>query len=275
MSSASNKKRSWTDSGSSSDKRQRLSGDDSEILELEESEALIEQVDGDDTKCRNGCIYLITNNKDGKVYVGQTLDYKRRMSGHKHSSKNPKHYFSRAIRKYGWENFTKQILIDDVPEEDLKNLEINYISFYNSFGPGGYNLTKGGEGLSGYKYTEEQLQSHIQLRTKNHDIKGGGCVSLCKTAKKWRVLGGRNNGKQIIVGLYFTEARAKEALKRYNDTGECLASDVTMRKSGTGSISKTKNGKFTANYKHKHVGTFASEEEAEQALKNHIENLKN
>ena len=79
MSSASNNKRSRTDSGVSGDKRQRLSGDDSEILEFEESEALIEQVDGDDTKCRNGCIYLITNPINGKVYVGQTIDYKKRM----------------------------------------------------------------------------------------------------------------------------------------------------------------------------------------------------
>ena len=49
MSSASNNKRSWPDSGVSVDKRQRLSGDDSDIGELEESEALVEQVDGDDT----------------------------------------------------------------------------------------------------------------------------------------------------------------------------------------------------------------------------------
>ena len=46
--------------------------------------------------------------------------------------------------KYGWENFTKEILIDDVPEEDLDNLEINYIAFYNSFNrEKGYNLHKG------------------------------------------------------------------------------------------------------------------------------------
>ena len=53
MSSASINKRNAPESGVSVDKRPRLSGDDSEILELEESEALIEQVDGDDTKCRN------------------------------------------------------------------------------------------------------------------------------------------------------------------------------------------------------------------------------
>jgi hypothetical protein len=115
MSSVSNKKRSHSDSGSSSDKRQRLSSDDSDILETKESEALVEQVDGDDTKCRTGCIYLITNLINDKVYVGQTLNYMKRMNDHKNSAKTPKYFFSYAIRKYGWENFTKEILIDDVP----------------------------------------------------------------------------------------------------------------------------------------------------------------
>ena len=267
-------KRKAPDSGGSVDKRPRLSGDDSDIGELEESEALVEQVDGDDTKCRNGCIYLITNLINDKVYVGKTVQYKRRMKEHKNSGKNPKYYFPYAIRKYGWENFTKEILIDEVPEEHLDNLEINYIAFYNSFGHGGYNLTQGGEGLSGYKHTEEQLQAKSKRMTKNHDVGGGGCVSFCQTAKKWRVLGGSKNREQIIVGLYFTEARAKEALKRYNDTGNCLTSDVTIRKSGTGSIRKQKSGRFTAIYQQKTLGTFDTYDEADQALKIHIKNLK-
>ena len=209
MSSASNKKRSWTDSGSSSDKRQRLSGDDSEILELEESEALIEQVDGDDTKCRNGCIYLITNPINGKVYVGQTLDYKKRMNGHKYSGKNPKHYFCNAIRKYGWENFTKEILIDEVPEEDLDNLEINYIAFYDSFNrEKGYNGTKGGEGASGYKYTKEQCMAHSKRNTKNHNVEVVVVFSL-QNCQEMESFGSQSSGEQKSIGLYFTEARAE------------------------------------------------------------------
>ena len=47
----------------------------------------------------------------------------------------------------------------------------------------------------------------------------------------------------------------------------------TRRKKGTGCINKRKNGKFQAVYERKAVGTFASEEEAELALKIHIENL--
>ena len=321
-------KRNAQDSGSSSDKRQRLSGDDSEILELEESEALIEQVDGDDTKCRNGCIYLITNPINGKVYVGKTIHYKGRMKKHEYSGKNPKHYFSRAIRKYGWENFTKEILIDEVPEEDLNNLEINYIAFYDSFGPGGYNLTEGGGGFSGYKHTEEQLQAQSKRTRKNHDVDGGGSIWFNQGTKKWLVRAMHATSDKRHIGVYLTKEKACQALKLYNETGERMPSDTskrqngtgtirkrqngrfdasykihvgtfdtyeeadqalnnrierisngevfvsTLRKQGTGSISKSKSGRFIAKYKHKHVGTFASEEEAELALKNHIKNLK-
>ena len=333
MSSASNNKRSWTGSGVSVDKRQRLSSENSENLEFEESEALIEQVDGDDTKFRTGCIYLLTCIITGLVYVGQTLDYKNRMKTHIRSGKNPKQYFGRAIRKYGWENFTKDILIDDVPEEDLNNLEINYIAFYNSFGPGGYNCTIGGGGTSGYKHTEEQLQAQSKRTRKNHDVDGGGSIYFNPGTKKWLVRAmhatsdkrhigvyltkekacqalklynetgermpsdtskrqngtgcvhldnesgkyqARENGKHI--GYYFTEEKAFEALELYNKNGQRMPSDVTIRRRGTGSIrelfSKTKGTRFNARYRSKSVGVFDTYEEADQALKIHIENLK-
>jgi len=229
-------KRSQSDSGSSGAKRQRLSSDEPDVLETKESEALVEQVDGDDTKCRTGCIYLITNLINDKVYVGQTLNYKDRMKKHEKSGKNPKYYFPYAISKHGWENFTKEILIDDVPEEDLDNLEINYIDFYNSFGPGGYNLTIGGGGASGYKHTEEQNLAKSKRQTKNHTVEGGGTVTYDKQCKKWvaicvNCLTGRKR-----IGQYFTEEKAIAALKLYNETGVRIPSDTTRRKRGTGYI---------------------------------------
>ena len=53
------------------------------------------------------------------------VHYKSRMS--KHKTQKKKTYISNAIRKYGWDNFKKEIIIDDVPEEDLSNLETSYI----------------------------------------------------------------------------------------------------------------------------------------------------
>jgi hypothetical protein len=198
------------------------------------------------------------------------------MKTHIRSGKNPKQYFGRAIRKYGWENFTKDILIDDVPEEDLNNLEINYIAFYNSFGPGGYNCTIGGGGTSGYKHTEEQLQAQSKRMTKNHDVGGGGSICFHSGTKKWVVVGSRSTSDRKFIGYYYRQEKACQALNLYNETGKIMPSDVAIRKSGTGSVLKKKNGRFNngrfqARYRGKNVGTFASEEKALAALKLYIE----
>jgi len=237
MSSASNNKRNAPESGVSVDNQPRLSGDDSEIGELEESEALVEH-DGDDTKCRTGCIYLITNPINGKVYVGQTIDYKTRMRKHKCAAKNPKQYIAKAIKKYGWENFTKEILIDEVPEEDLDNLEINYIDIYNSFGPGGYNLTKGGGGL-------------LSRCT--------GCIR--ERNGRFRC---RSAGKDI--GTFASEEEAKAAFIAHQQHGTPFK---RKREIGTGSINEriSKKGKrFRGRFKGKNTKTYDSRDLAQIAL---------
>jgi len=190
------------------------------------------------------------------------------MNGHRNSGKNPKFYFSYAIRKYGWENFTKEILIDDVPEEDLDNLEINYIAFYDSFNrENGYNRTKGGGGVVGYIYTEEQRQAMSERNTKNHSVDGGGSVFFCNTIKKWAVIGSQTSGKKHI-GYYLTKEKACQALKLYNETGERTSSDITIRKKGTGCVFFCNTSKrwIAIGYGKKRVGSYFSEEQAIRAL---------
>ena len=86
-----------------------------------------------------GCIYRLTNTTNGMKYIGKTVRYRERMKEHK--KKSVKKYISNAIRKYGWNNFKKEIIIDDVPQEDLDNLEQSYIEVENTVAPNGYNLT--------------------------------------------------------------------------------------------------------------------------------------
>jgi len=203
-------------------------------------------------EARTGCIYLLTCDINGKAYVGQSLDYKNRMSGHKSSAKNPKQYFSYAIRKHGWENFTKEILIDDVPKDELNDLEIYYIAVKNTFGPGGYNLTAGGGGTPG------------NFNPVNHSVEGGGCISWLRETNKWHVQGSRAAGKKYI-GQYLTKEKAIAALTLYNETGICMPSDNTNRRAGTGAIHE-RNGRFRCRYNGKDVGTFSSEEEANKAF---------
>ena len=137
-------------------------------------------------------------------------------------------YLNNAIRKYGWDNFKKEIIIDDVPEEDLSNLETSYIDVENTLAPNGYNLTKGGEGISGYKHTDAHRKKYFNGRH--------GSVSFCKTNKKWIAISSYPECKRI--GRYDTKEKGIKALDHYNATGKRLESDRTMRKQGTGTICK-------------------------------------
>lgn len=68
-----------------------------------------------------GVIYKYTNKINGKIYIGQTINEKRRLNQHKKSSENS--LFHRAIKKYGWENFEYKVLfkIHCNNEQDLTN----------------------------------------------------------------------------------------------------------------------------------------------------------
>jgi len=109
----------------------------------------------------NGIVYKITNLINGKAYVGiTTKTLERRLKIHM-TAKNEKHLpFHRALNKYGLEGFSCDILIDDEPWEELCKLEKYYIKHFNCKSPNGYNLTDGGEGFSGFKWTEEQKKNH-------------------------------------------------------------------------------------------------------------------
>lgn len=96
-------------------------------------------------------IYLITNNKTGKHYVGYTsLSLEERLVGHLCAARGGSDYLiHQSIRKHGWENFSiKTIYESDDGDHTLKEMEPHFIKEYGSYG-GGYNMTLGGEGISG------------------------------------------------------------------------------------------------------------------------------
>lgn len=94
-----------------------------------------------------GKIYLISNDINSKVYVGQTVQsLKKRFTGHCcHPKKNRSNNMAivRAIHKYGREHF-KIELVEECPIDKLDEREIFWISYYDSYNQG-YNLTKGGQ----------------------------------------------------------------------------------------------------------------------------------
>lgn len=87
------------------------------------------------------CIYKLTA-PNGKVYIGQTNDFNRRILEHIRKSDCKKLYG--AIKKYGFDSFTQEILVENMEtQEELDQLEIQYIQEYDSI-ENGYNIAIGG-----------------------------------------------------------------------------------------------------------------------------------
>lgn len=110
-----------------------------------------------------GKIYLITNDVNSKVYVGQTVQtLNKRFNGHccySKSDRSANMYIKRAIHKYGRDKFHIS-LIEDCPINLLNNREKYWIDFYDSYN-NGYNLTKGGQ-ESNY-FNLHKLEDNIDL----------------------------------------------------------------------------------------------------------------
>ena len=129
-------------------------------------------------------VYKITNNIDGKFYIGITIrDFKKRIAGHIHSAKNGSEYaLPRALRKYGPENFTFEVIDSDATSiEHLKQLEIWYIENLKPE----YNLTKGGDGLFGYIWSEEsKLKNSLSQKGRKLSEEHKRKISIGLTGKK-------------------------------------------------------------------------------------------
>ena len=106
-------------------------------------------------------IYKIENLLNNKVYIGQSIHIERRWQ--EHCSKASQSLISKAIQKYGKENFSFQIIeeVDDITL--LTKLETKYIKIFNSLVPNGYNvvLEDQSEKHNFYNYDLEIFKSII------------------------------------------------------------------------------------------------------------------
>lgn len=109
-------------------------------------------------------IYKITNRINGKVYIGQSIHIKRRWQ--EHCRPSTKSIISDAIKKYGKENFSFEI-IEECNVEELNEKEAYYIESYNSLTPNGYNIIEKND----MGYNSYHLNSKEKILKIIHDIK--------------------------------------------------------------------------------------------------------
>lgn len=128
-----------------------------------------------------GVIYKITNPK-GKIYIGCTIDFKRRLSEYRRLRMAKQVKLYNSLVKYGYDNHKFEI-IEECNDEVLHEREIYFIKYYNCIEEGlnvrlgnrtgaltedtkqkistaltGRKVTWETGMPKGYKYTEEQIQ---------------------------------------------------------------------------------------------------------------------
>jgi len=103
-------------------------------------------------------IYRITNSLNNKSYIGQTSkSVKSRLAKHMYDSKNNigNSHFRKAIRKYPSSVWSIDIIDFAFSQAEANEKEVYWISKCDTLS-NGYNSTVGGEGSSGYMWTDEQ-----------------------------------------------------------------------------------------------------------------------
>lgn len=130
-------------------------------------------------------IYIIKNDINTKVYIGQAIDTKKRFQSHCKNNKDNS-LIDKAIKKYGKEHFWFEILESQV--ENYNEKEKYWIKYYNSKEPFGYNILVGGNEPPRYfgdKHPNVKISDENVLKLKK-DLRETN-ITLSQLAEKYKI----------------------------------------------------------------------------------------
>ncbi len=208
------------------------------------------------------CIYKHTS-PSGKVYIGQTCQKpeQRWKNGNGYSNNQ---YFTRAIQKYGWDNFKHEILYSDLSKNKADKIEVELISKYDSTNPKyGFNIENGGYGKG--KHSFETLKKMSENR-KGVPVWNKG-VPMSKEQKE--LLSKINKGRKSYFKDKHHTNESKDKLSNAHSQNMksvlCVETNIIYKslkeaeiKTGISRkhISKVCSGKIYSGKKHKTAGGY-------------------
>lgn len=154
-----------------------------------------------------------------RSYIGLTCDEAGRKQDHRNSEFNEtiQTKFARALRKYGFDKFTYEVIDSADTWEELGEKEKYWIKFYDSVNSG-YNICDGGHTNIQYKFSQKQIED-VQLLLRIGDLTLQEISNLTNVSLS--VISNIKNGKG---------SRNLEVIKRkpkYNVGSENRASKLT------------------------------------------------
>lgn len=161
-----------------------------------------------------GLIYLITNKINNKKYVGKTeRSLQERWEEHKRHIYTVNYPLYLAMRKYGLENFSIEVIENNIPSELINEKEICYIQKYKSLTEeNGYNVSLGGEGMIKYDietmyalwqegYTGKEIERKMGIGRTNlvlNRLKGAGLITDEDIAKRVSEFSKKKNADPVL-----------------------------------------------------------------------------
>lgn len=182
----------------------------------------------------NYVIYKLTS-PSGKIYIGRTNDFDKRMISHKSWSvkkDGEKRPLYKAIRFHGWDNFIKEIIDTVETEQESVAKELEYIVKFNSVREG-YNSTyetnEGGDNWEGKRDTKE-YRAFVRKMKKINAGEGNGMHG--KTHKEETKLLQKEKAKGRFSLPWFIEKYGeREGYDKYHTRCEALSSRKMKRDS--------------------------------------------
>jgi group I intron endonuclease len=177
-------------------------------------------------------IYKITNLINKKSYIGITYNFERRKHEHFNGLNKGCKVLYRSIKKYGKENFDMLIIDKTDSWKGAEDKEKYYIKKLNTKAPNGMNLTNGGEGVQGAKFSDA-VRKQMSIDRMGRKATKQAKINMSK-AQRGKVMS--DESKRKISDSHKGIGHTKETRKKLSiiNTGKKL-SDEHKRKIGIAS----------------------------------------
>lgn len=152
-----------------------------------------------------GFVYMTVCNVNGKKYIGK-CQYNRKNDWRKYLGSGIE--LKKDIKKYGKENFTREILKESDNDKNLQALEEHYIEKYNAVeSKEFYNLKPSSIGGDTFSYTQNQDETR-RKKSENALGKNNGMFNREKTDIFLKSISDSNSKGVIVDGIYFKNVKS-------------------------------------------------------------------